>query len=454
MKFLAATVLAASIATVHAQQIVIPSYDEDLDEDLILADQASNAMQNLALAIQSTQGAYLTADNIISQIINIRNQDPTLAVTGFITGMSKLFVQSFEYHKILVQLQAISAQIDALQQDMEYYFNKVLDAIQQDTCYAEYAQYELTITQAAKKLNAYLANQDSDLADVYLQAFMDECDNAKCDDATAALAASITGNSGLFGCDMMAILYQGDVNGGYYVGWRDQVASKAAYLLSLVNTGVTVQSAYLTIETQNESAYRVVDSQYGDILLAAGDRIIEFDKKCQDEWWNNSLVNQGRMVQVFADAHLSNADMALQLYNTLDQVNPYRLWQASSYDKGVHYGSNQYNRCYHCSLYQNYADSYNILISSLPKDSVANLLVVQDSRIVDASNSKHDCDRLINDLFDELCLYGAHCVVREVDLNLETDYDSRFAFDVGNHKTITAWAVNDWCYKPDKQIII
>jgi len=43
--------------------------------------------------------------------------------------MSKLFVQSFEYHKILVQLQAISAQIDALQQDMEYYFNKVLDAI-------------------------------------------------------------------------------------------------------------------------------------------------------------------------------------------------------------------------------------------------------------------------------------------------------------------------------------
>jgi hypothetical protein len=40
---------------------------------------------------------------------------------------------------------------------------------------------------------------------------MDECANAKCDDATAALAASITGNSGLFGCDMMQILYSGDV---------------------------------------------------------------------------------------------------------------------------------------------------------------------------------------------------------------------------------------------------
>lgn len=78
------------------------------------------------------------------------------------------------------------------------------------------------------------------MADVYLQAFMDECEGARCDDATAALAASITGQSGLFGCDMMEILYQGDVSGGYYVGWRDNVTSKAAYLLSLVNMGVTV----------------------------------------------------------------------------------------------------------------------------------------------------------------------------------------------------------------------
>ena len=86
-----------------------------------------------------------------------------------------------------------------------------------------------------------MANQnDPVLGPAYLQYFMDECANAQCDDATAALAASLTGNSGLFGCDMMQILYSGDVSGGYFVGWRDQVTSKAAYLLSLVNMGVTV----------------------------------------------------------------------------------------------------------------------------------------------------------------------------------------------------------------------
>lgn len=142
---------------------------------------------------------------------------------------------------------------------MEYYFNKVLAAVHQDTCYSQYSSYELTIIQAVSKYNAWLANQDSPVADVYLADFLDECANAKCDNATAALAATITGNAGLFGCDMMEILYSGDVSGGYFQGWRDNVTSKAAYLLSLVNLGVVVQSAYITLETQNESAYQVVE---------------------------------------------------------------------------------------------------------------------------------------------------------------------------------------------------
>jgi hypothetical protein len=51
---------------------------------------------------------------------------------------------------------------------MEYYFNKVLAAVEQATCYSEYAAYELTIIMATQKLNAYLANVDSPVADVYL----------------------------------------------------------------------------------------------------------------------------------------------------------------------------------------------------------------------------------------------------------------------------------------------
>lgn len=99
----------------------------------------------------------------------------------------------------------------------------------------------------------YLKYQDDpDLGPLALLNFMEECEGSKCDDATAAIAGSITGNSGLFGCDMMEILYSGDVQAGYFVGWRDQVAAKAGYLLSLINMGVIIQSAYFTLYTESD----------------------------------------------------------------------------------------------------------------------------------------------------------------------------------------------------------
>jgi hypothetical protein len=92
---------------------------------------------------------------------------------------------------------------------------------------------------------------------------MQECSYSKCDDATAAILGSLTGNNGLFGCDMMEILYAGDVQGGYYQGWRDQVAAKSAYLLALANMGVIVQSAYMTkYENDSDSAWKVVQNHY------------------------------------------------------------------------------------------------------------------------------------------------------------------------------------------------
>ena len=64
-----------------------------------------------------------------------------------------------------------------------------------------------------------------------------------------AIASAMAGRGALFSCDIMSILYEGDVNGGYYKGWRDNLAAKASYLITVVNMGVTVQSAYLSLET-------------------------------------------------------------------------------------------------------------------------------------------------------------------------------------------------------------
>jgi hypothetical protein len=45
---------------------------------------------------------------------------------------------------------------------------------------------------------------------------LDECLGGQCDDAVQNLMSSLDGNPGLFGCDLMAILYNGDVNSSYF----------------------------------------------------------------------------------------------------------------------------------------------------------------------------------------------------------------------------------------------
>ena len=90
---------------------------------------------------------------------------------------------------------------------------------------------------------------------------MDECENAKCNDAVRNLISSISGNPGLFGCDLMQILYDGDPTGGeYYLGWRDIIATKSAYILQLITTGINLASAHHTLQLGKQEAWRDVQA--------------------------------------------------------------------------------------------------------------------------------------------------------------------------------------------------
>ena len=124
------------------------------------------------------------------------------------------------------------------------------------------------------------------------------------------LIASIDGNSGLFGCNMMDILYTGDVHDGYYQGWRDNVTAKAGYILTLINTGITLQSAYLTIETGSEYAWTVVQKEFAEDLVTAGQAVLDYDQKAMDEWYDNAKVNADRIATFGNDKNLSNERMA------------------------------------------------------------------------------------------------------------------------------------------------
>lgn len=80
-------------------------------------------------------------------------------------------------------------------------------------------------------------------------------------------------------------------------------------------------------------------------------------------------------------------------------------------------------------------------------DSVANVQVLTDPRIVSDSNSKSDAVDLVNDIFNNLCVTGVHVVVRYVDEWISDDFEDRNTFQVGEKKTITVWAEEGFCDK-------
>jgi len=79
-----------------------------------------------------------------------------------------------------------------------------------------------------------------------------------CADAVDNLVSAIDGNFGMLGCDMVSILWNGDTRGEYYMGWRDVVTTKSTYLLTLVNSGITSQSAYFSFKENTPTAWKIV----------------------------------------------------------------------------------------------------------------------------------------------------------------------------------------------------
>ena len=128
----------------------------------------------------------------------------------------------------------------------------------------------------------------------------------------------------------------------------------------------------------NVDAWQVVQEQYGDILDLATNRAIAFDTQCLDDWDTNAEVNLDRILVV--NFGLSNENMASSTEEALNLINPYKLWQVASYSNCGGY-DNHGVICFDCFVYLHYQNAYNIVVSALDTDSVANTVVLSDPLI-------------------------------------------------------------------------
>lgn len=222
------------------------------------------------------------------------------------------------------------------------------------------------------------------------------------------------------------------------------MTSKAGYLLSLVNLGVTVQSAYLSLETNDQNAWLVVQDNYGDILVQAANRTLAYDKKCLDKWTENTNVNSDRVLMQGYNKGLDNEEMAEFAWDALHLINPYRFWGIEVYDN-IGGGDDHYMICDDCFAYLHFQSKYDILIHSLGNDTVANTTVTTDASIADLANSKSHADDIANQIWSTKCVTGVHVIARAVDEWTDTDYETRMDMQVGSHHTIVVWAVDGFC---------
>lgn len=118
--------------------------------------------------------------------------------------------------------------------DMLWYWEHLLE-LQNSTCFAQLEPLALKAVAQADLLNGFLNGT------VGSQNLIDGCSD--CLDTASSLYGMFDGD-----CNLPLSLYDGFYYGGYYIGWADQISSKAAFIMSLANLVYTAGSAVYTLE--------------------------------------------------------------------------------------------------------------------------------------------------------------------------------------------------------------
>ena len=329
---------------------------------------------------------------------------------------------------------------------MQSYFNELMNEVQQQRCFSEYSQYELKIRVAYKKFLLYVEHQDDPDSDNYLTSFLQECNDSACTDAAFAIGQTLSGSTGLMGCDMMAILYEGIAGTElYFKGYQDMLMDKASYLLTLMNMGIIVTSGHDTLSAPaatQDTAYEVTQQLFSGLLPASKANILKYYHMCLDNWYENSQVNEQRLMFKLADAGASNEIVTQTLTSTINVIHSQYKWGSDCYSNisgfdnhTVIAENNTMTTWFH------FANQYDAIVNVLPcGDACPPSVDVFSPYLAEKSNQKGKAEDIATWLWENLCLNGVHVVERYVDFWVEDELpENASSFTVGSHWSIYAW---------------
>ena len=74
------------------------------------------------------------------------------------------------------------------------------------------------------------------------------------------------------------------------------VTSTAAYIYTLISSGVVVVSSYTSLRTKNNQAWKVVQERYTNVLKSIPTRIQSFSDECKKNIWSTAETNSYRVI--------------------------------------------------------------------------------------------------------------------------------------------------------------
>lgn len=153
---------------------------------------------------------------------------------------------------------------------------------------------------------------------------MQECESNACGDAAEMLQSAISGQSGLFGCDLGDMIAAGDPQGKWYAGYTDMIASKMGYLNALTLNGIIAHSAFLTFATQKERAWQIVNDGFEEGISSQNSKLQLVVRETQQHVEKYAKINFNRYFSLHSRAgHQQQADRLFEIQST---VSPQYSW--------------------------------------------------------------------------------------------------------------------------------
>ena len=131
----------------------------------------------------------------------------------------------------------------------------------------------------------------------------------------------------------------------------------------------------------------------------------------------NTLWNAQRNLNAFLnneiDANSTYAQVASDVYNFYGFRFPESYWLVYVYENVKGQSQNSW-KCKGCFATLNVKNKYNVIVASIPTDSVPNTDIVNNSTFDDMINNYDNANDFVNDVYDNNCVQGVFATVNGV----------------------------------------